>query len=126
MSTRACIIKHNLNGTYSSIYNHSDGCPDGGLGEDLIKYYNDSDAVDTLISEGDCSYPGDPYSDGDSEAITCDSLEEILEAAKNVGYDYYYLFTNIMGEWYWYVTRPSEIKNGIEGWHLLKNYLEQL
>ena len=119
MSIRACIIQQNTNGSYSSIYNHNDGYIDG-LGATLFKYYNDTADVCELIFEGDCSYPGSPYGDSNSKAITRNSLAEIIEAAKDVGYDYYYLFANNNGKWRWHLALNP--KSDIKFWSPLEIY----
>ena len=119
MSTRACIIKRELNGTYSAIYSHSDGYVKDGAGEELVRCWNDAADVNQLIADGDCNFPGDPYHDN-SPARNYKSLKELLEKESEKGFDYYYLFTNIMGEWYWYCKKyPVTPKNGIEDWVLL-------
>lgn len=45
---------------YLFIYNHFDSYPEG-LGENLIKNYNDYEAALDLVLDGDCSTPGVPY-----------------------------------------------------------------
>jgi hypothetical protein len=54
MSTRARIAIKNADGSFASIYTHSDGCPEY-QGDILLTHYNTQDKVRELIDLGDMS-----------------------------------------------------------------------
>lgn len=58
MSTRSRIAIENEDGTYESIYCHSDGYPDG-VGKKLKSEYTRVTKIRGLIALGDISYLGD-------------------------------------------------------------------
>jgi len=58
MSTRANIVRENLDDTFDSIYTHWDGYP-SHHGPILLTHYSNSAAVDQLMKLGDLSILGD-------------------------------------------------------------------
>jgi hypothetical protein len=107
MGTRARIaVKHPSNGTYASIYTHSDGYP-SGHGPTLIEHYNTLDKVYALMARGDLSTLDDTpescvaYRDRgelDIDAHTSESLFSLKELTQDCGGEYLYVFDN--GVWY--------------------------
>lgn len=57
MSTRSRIARENSDGSFTSIYAHNDGYPEGphGVGFNLATHYTDPAKVDALLALGDIS-----------------------------------------------------------------------
>lgn len=58
MSTRAFISVKQPDGTFKTIYNHSDGYP-SYLGEKLLHHYNSEQLANALVAQGDASFIDD-------------------------------------------------------------------
>lgn len=58
MSTGALISVEQQDGTYTTIYNHSDGYP-SYLGEKLLHHYNSEQLANALVALGDASFIDD-------------------------------------------------------------------
>ena len=70
MSTRSIIAIKNDDNSYDTIYCHSDGYIEGGVGDELRDHFPTEENARTLIAAGDHSsiIDGcDPYSDRDDE-----------------------------------------------------------
>ena len=58
MSTRCRIGIENKDGTITSIYCHHDGYVEGGVGETLVRHYQDEEKIRKLLDLGDMSSLG--------------------------------------------------------------------
>lgn len=127
MGTRARIaVKHPENGTFASIYTHWDGYP-SHHGPVLLEAYPTYDEVCALMALGSlstlgrrlgekhdfdmhykereakfgasvCVSYGRDRGEKDTEAQTCDTLDELKELTEQAGGEWLYLFDN--GTWY--------------------------
>lgn len=82
---------------YLSIYNHSDGYINNGVGGELFEHYNTYDKVLELLNWGDCSYVGSPYIKRDGESWR-NVQPKLFDEIPQVEEDFQYLFKD--GEWY--------------------------
>jgi hypothetical protein len=102
MSTHAYIGVENAEGTIYAIYCHFDGYLDG-VGADLVQNYNSLSAALSLVADGDCRCPGEPYKNrpgevwDDIKPREHADLAEFFEGKKQAAGHYAYLFTE--GEW---------------------------
>lgn len=89
---------------YIYIYNHFDSYVKG-LGEKLKRDYNDYESALKLVLEGDCSYPGSPYSlyetYGYNKPKAVSTKEEALKE------EYLYVFEN--GIWNGYDDNMNKV-----------------
>lgn len=106
MSTRSRIGMLNLDGTISSIYCHHDGYLEG-VGETLVKYWNDLNDIIELIANGDISSLGENlddtkfYNDGSKSIISLSERLYMQEDSDDI--EYYYLYKDNR----WYFAQPG-------------------
>jgi hypothetical protein len=75
--------------SYLYIYNHWDSYP-SGLGTLLITNYNTYEDALELVLEGDCSFPGNPYSERESYEET--QPKTATNTAETNQQEYLYVF----------------------------------
>ena len=140
MSTRSCIARANADGTFTYVYCHSDGYPEKpGVGYTLATSYTDPAKIDALLALGDLSglneqvappegvphgfdygsrAPGVTIAYGrdrgetDVDADTAICFADLKIAARDMGAEYAYIFTD--GAWRYYSlhrTSPSELSD---------------
>lgn len=116
MATRSYIAQQNADGTFTGVYCHYDGGPDG-VGRTLHEHYRDANKVRQLLAGGNISvlgreigekhdfhlldgqtaYYGRDRGDEDEGPETHPNKETLAEAADDMGAAYLYLFRE--GDW---------------------------
>lgn len=122
MATRSRIAKSNVDGSYTSIYCHWDGDPESQL-PILTTAYSTEQQVDQLLALGDlsclgreigekhdydthdknpdwedwCLAYGRDRGEDDTENVTSNNREDLIELADDYSAEYLYIFCE--GEW---------------------------
>lgn len=137
MSTNSRIGKLLPDGRVRAITCHWDGYVQGGVGEDLLKYYSDSTKIDALLDLGNLSALGKEIGEqqqfNDPSKINRDwclaymrDRKREREEAKTISLDeferdlnwpYLYLFKD--GEWFFYYTYGDRY----QGWKTISSAL---
>lgn len=105
MATRSLIAKKNKDSTYTAVYCHFDGY-EKGVGKVLREHYLDEAKIDLLLSKGGMSFLAETvegtefYTKRGEDLRVYENIlshEELVEAAKNVGGEFVYVYNN--GVW---------------------------
>lgn len=107
MATRSTITVKCNDGKYRAIYCHFDGYLDG-VGADLLQHYNNQEAAERLIANGDCSSLENSYKNSgeDCPAVIGETREGCRDLRGTESYNYF-----------WDGARWSEAKN--PAWNIL-------
>lgn len=126
MSTRSNIIRENLDGSFDSIYCHSDGYPSHN-GTILLEHYGDPAKVDQLLSLGDlsllgaeigeqhsfrdrskdvCIFYGRDRGETGIDALHLADAEELQKMLDESWSEWVYVFRVADGKWY-FTNNPS-------------------
>ena len=107
MSTRSSIAIRTTDNQIKSIYCHSDGYP-SYMGDLLNKFYNTTDKIENILSEGDCSFLAtsieisrfyNSWRGETTKAAVWSNKEEWLDWAGNSGLEFVYLFDGSKWDW---------------------------
>ena len=99
MATRSFIAKKESDSSYTAVYCHWDGYPEG-VGETLKNFYSNPQDIQKLLEGGDMSSLGKTLNETvyytqrgeDLHISIAHSLNELIKSARNVDADYLYVF----------------------------------
>ena len=107
MSTRSSIAIRTTDNRIKAIYCHSDGYP-SYMGDLLTRCYTNTDKVEQIFAEGDCSFLGstidasrfyNSWRGENTVATVFNNKHEWIEWAGNSGLEFVYLFDG--SNWTW-------------------------
>lgn len=99
MATRSFIAKKESDSSYTAVYCHWDGYPEG-VGETLKNFYSNPQDIQKLLEGGDMSSLGKTLNETvyytqrgeDLHISIAHSLNELIKSARIVDADYLYVF----------------------------------
>jgi len=102
MSTRSFICTK-IGDFYKGIYVHYDGYIKGGVGQQLLEYYQDYSKIKKLIKRGDRSSLENDPNDGKvytkSDDLKFTNLSDLAKYARDCGCEYIYFFDTNTTAW---------------------------